>query len=58
MSEDLEAGPLIASLSGVMGLGREKGLAAGEARAKFDRALDPRLGCEQRHAVTEVMFDQ
>lgn len=38
-------------LSGVMGLGREKGLAAGEARAKFDRALDPRLGCEQRHVV-------
>ena len=44
MSEDLETGPLIASLSGVMGLGRKRGLAAGEARAKFDRALDPRLG--------------
>lgn len=44
MSKDLEAGPLIASLSEVMGLGRKIGLASGEARAKFDRALDPRLG--------------
>lgn len=40
MSKGLEAVPLMATLSGVMGLGRER---VGELGARFDRAWDARL---------------